>query len=102
MIDNQTKWIQENYVEVLNAVYRLVNCKQLKDYCLDSICEDPKSLFNSPNFLKLGKSILLELIKRDYLRMDEIKLWNYLIKWGIAQTTELRGKNTKNLSKVIS
>ncbi|CAI2168017.1 9313_t:CDS:2, partial [Funneliformis geosporum] len=48
-------------------------------------------------FPKLEKNILLGLIKQD-LQIDEIELWNYLIKWGIAQTSELEGKQISNLS----
>ncbi|PKB94265.1 hypothetical protein RhiirA5_507662 [Rhizophagus irregularis] len=31
--------------------------------------------------------------------MDEIELWNNLIKWGIAQNSELNGKNATNLNR---
>ena len=74
------------------------NYKQLQDYCLESICEDPEPFFNSSNFPTLEESILLGLLKREDLQIDEIELWNYLLKWGIAQTSELKGKDTTDLS----
>ncbi|GBB98061.1 hypothetical protein RclHR1_03130002 [Rhizophagus clarus] len=99
LIENQTEWLQDNFVKVLNTTYQLEGCKQLQDYCLESICEDPEPFFNSSLFPTLEKNILLELLKRDDLLIDEIELWNYLIKWGIVQTSELREKNSNDLSK---
>ena len=32
------------------------------------------------------------------MQIDEIELWNYLLKWGIAQTSELKEKDVTNLS----
>jgi len=61
-------------------VFQLESCKQFQDYCLESICKNLKPFFNSSNFLTLEESILLELLKREDLQIDEIKLWNYLLK----------------------
>ncbi|EXX68381.1 BTB/POZ protein [Rhizophagus irregularis DAOM 181602=DAOM 197198] len=99
LIENQPDWLQENFVKVLNTVFRFGNYKQLQVYCLESICEDSEPFFNSPEFPTLESSILLGLLKRDDLLIDEIELWNYLIKWGIAQASELEGKNTTNLNR---
>ncbi|GBB83321.1 hypothetical protein RclHR1_10050004 [Rhizophagus clarus] len=98
LIENQDEWLRNNFVKVLHTVYRLESCKNLQDYCLESICEDPEPFFNLSEFPTLETSIFLELIERETLLVDEIVLWNNLIKWGIAQTTELRGKNTTNLN----
>src|SRR5207244_541038 len=73
--------------------------KQLQDYCFESIYEYPEPFFNSPEFPTSEKSLLLRLIQRDDLIIEEIELWNYLIKWGIAQTSELKEKSITDLSK---
>jgi hypothetical protein len=99
LIENQSEWLQNNLVKVLHTVFQFESCKQLQDYCLESICEDPEPFFNSPKFSTLEKNILLGLLKRDDLSMDEIELWNNLIKWGIAQNFELNGKNVTNLNR---
>ncbi|CAB4410592.1 unnamed protein product [Rhizophagus irregularis] len=99
LIENQSDWLQNNFVKVLHTVFQFESCKELQDYCLESICEDPEPFFNSPKFPTLEKNILLGLLKRDDLTMDEIELWNNLIKWGIAQNSELNGKNATNLNR---
>ncbi|PKY15744.1 BTB-domain-containing protein [Rhizophagus irregularis] len=99
LIENQIEWLINNYVKVIHTIFKLESCKHLLDYCLESICNDPEPFFNSPEFLTLEKNILLELIKRDDLQIDEIESWNNIIKWGIAQTSELDNKNITDLDK---
>ncbi|CAB4399483.1 unnamed protein product [Rhizophagus irregularis] len=98
LIENQAEWLQDNLFNVLHTLFQFESCKQLQDYCLESICEDPEPFFNSPKFLTLEKNILLGLLDRDDMTMDEIELWNNLIRWGIAQNSELNGKNVTNLN----
>ena len=62
LIENQPDWLQDNFVKVLHTVFRFENYKQLQDYCLESICDDPVSFFNSANVSTLEKHILLEII----------------------------------------
>src|SRR5437764_4610243 len=59
LIENQTEWLQQNFVKVLHTVFQLENCKKLQDYCLESICENPEPFFHSPDFPTIEKSILL-------------------------------------------
>ncbi|GBB98676.1 hypothetical protein RclHR1_00330003 [Rhizophagus clarus] len=89
LIKKRTTWIQENFVLVLHTVSRLTSCKKLHDYCLESICEDPRPFFTSKNFPLLDKEILYGLLKRDDMLIDEVVVWECLIKWGIEQTPGL-------------
>ncbi|EXX61738.1 uncharacterized protein OCT59_006028 [Rhizophagus irregularis] len=93
LINNQTSWIQENFVLVLHTVFKLVSCKKLQDYCLESICTDPRPFITSKNFPSLDKDILYGLLKRDDMQIDEVSVWDSLIKWGIEQTPGLGNKN---------
>ncbi|RGB21572.1 hypothetical protein C1646_678432 [Rhizophagus diaphanus] len=99
LIENQTEWLKQNLSKAFHKVIPLESCKQLQEYCYESIYEYPEPFFNSPEFITLEKSILIELIKRDDLIIEEIELWNYLIKWGIAQTSELDDKSINDLNK---
>src|SRR6266498_2713138 len=99
LIEYQDEWLRNNFVKFLHTVFQLESYKKLQDYWLESICEYPEPFFNSPDFPTLKKTILLELIKRDDLLIEEIELWNCLIKWGLAQTSELKEKSITDLSK---
>jgi len=47
--------------------------------------QNPRLVFDSENFPTLDKGVLLPLLKRDDLQMEEIEIWKSVIKWGIAQ-----------------
>ncbi|GBC46090.2 hypothetical protein GLOIN_2v1478609 [Rhizophagus irregularis DAOM 181602=DAOM 197198] len=94
LIEKRTKWVQENFVLVLNTVFRLDNCKKLQDYCLESICENPLPFFSSKIFPSINKEILFNLLERDDLQIKEVIIWDYLIKWGIEQTFGLENENS--------
>ncbi len=60
---------------------------KLKEKALQLACKYPETIFGfSAGFLKLEESILIQLLERNELGMDEGKIWNYLISWGIANT----------------
>ncbi|GBC01081.1 hypothetical protein RclHR1_04060009 [Rhizophagus clarus] len=93
LIEKQSDWVKQNYVLVLHTVVNLPSCKNLHDYCIESICNDPKPLITSKDFPSLNKDILYGLLKRDDLRIEEIDAWDYLLKWGIEQTSDLGSEN---------
>ncbi|RIA83932.1 hypothetical protein C1645_742700 [Glomus cerebriforme] len=47
----------------------------------------------SKEFPSLDKDILYGLLKRDDLQIEEVVVWDCLIKWGIEQTSSLGSKN---------
>ncbi|RGB41538.1 hypothetical protein C1646_793778 [Rhizophagus diaphanus] len=93
MINYQLRWIQQNLVFVLHTVSKIPECKKLRDYCIKFIVEDPQIFITSKDFLSLDEDILFELLKRDDLQVEEIVIWDYLIKWVIEQTTGLGSEN---------
>ncbi|RIA93832.1 BTB/POZ protein [Glomus cerebriforme] len=93
-IEKQTTWIQDNFVLVLHTVFKIEKCKKLQDYCLESICSDPQPFITSTRFPSLDKDILYGLLKRDDFSVEEIDIWDCLIKWGIEQTPSLGKMNS--------
>ncbi|CAB4399526.1 unnamed protein product [Rhizophagus irregularis] len=89
LVKKQTTWVQENFVLVLHTVFKLASCKRLQNYCLESICADPRPFITSENFSSLDKDILYGLLERNDLQIEEIVVWDSLIKWGIEQTPGL-------------
>ncbi|GES81719.1 hypothetical protein GLOIN_2v1722020 [Rhizophagus clarus] len=91
LIEKQSIWIKQNFNYVFYTVFKLVNCKKMQDYCIECMSEDSQ-LFNEKNFSFLDKDNLYDLLKRENLQIEEIVIWEYLIKWGIEQTPGLRNK----------
>ena len=59
LIESQSTWVQQNFVYVLNAVFNLSSCKELRDYCLEFICEDPQPMITSKDFPSLDNRYVL-------------------------------------------
>ncbi|GBB92164.1 hypothetical protein RclHR1_19750002 [Rhizophagus clarus] len=94
LIKNHTTWIQGNFELVFHTVFKHTNFEILQDFCLDLICVNPQQFFTSENFPSLDKDILYHLLERDDLQIDEINVWDCLIKWGIEQTPGLGSVNS--------
>ncbi|CAG8538055.1 9613_t:CDS:2 [Ambispora leptoticha] len=63
--------------------------KRLNEYCLKTISEQPHIIFEASDFLSLEESVLVSMLKCDDLAMDEIEIWNSIIKWGKGNTLNL-------------
>ncbi|PKK69513.1 BTB-domain-containing protein [Rhizophagus irregularis] len=109
LIEKQTEWIHKNFVFVLNTVLKSPSCEKLRDYCLNSICKHPTQLFSSNSFPSINREILCCLLKSDDLQIEEIIIWDNLVKWGIEQTpglesdrAEWNNENYKALKKTLN
>ncbi|CAG8527197.1 4309_t:CDS:2 [Funneliformis mosseae] len=90
LINVKTEWLKVNFSTVLHVVFEREACKDLQDYCMDKICWNPKIIFDDAQVLKFEEYVLVSLLKHDNLQIEEIELWDYLIKWGIAQLGKQR------------
>ncbi|CAG8740191.1 23610_t:CDS:2, partial [Racocetra persica] len=66
----------------------------LYQIALELVCRNPKIIFESEDFLKMEEKVLIRLLKCDGLRLEEIEIWNYLIKWGIENTESILDDDT--------
>ena len=93
LINQQTIWVQQNFILILNTIFDLPNYEKLRDHCTKSIFADPVSFFSSQDFLSLDKEVLCFLLKQDN-SINEIIVWDCLVQWGINQIPELVDKNS--------
>src|SRR5688572_3540448 len=85
LIENQTEFLHQNPIGILETVYQHETFTDLWNFCLEKICDGPKILFNSDKFINLKAPLLELLLKRDDLNMGEIEIWESLLKWCFAQ-----------------
>ena len=71
--------------------------------CIDMICEAPKMLFDSDKFIISLKAPIMELLlQQDGLCLEEIVIWDKLMKWALAQHPTIPKDVTKwNSEEVI-
>jgi hypothetical protein len=51
--------------------------------------QSPEEIFNSLEFTLLSEKSLISHIERDDLQMEEIEVWEHVLKWGLAQNPTL-------------
>src|SRR6266511_2322029 len=73
----------------------LLEFDELWNFCLEKICQEPEMLFNSDKFISLKAPIVELFLKRDDLCLDEIIIWDSLIKWSLAQNPTISQDVTK-------
>ncbi|GES85051.1 BTB/POZ domain-containing protein [Rhizophagus clarus] len=84
-IKYQYEFLRQNPIEILEAIYPHEIFTGLWNYCLEEICSEPDILFNSDKFINLKEPLLELFLRRDDLSLDEIDVWNNLIKWCFSQ-----------------
>ncbi|RGB34771.1 hypothetical protein C1646_668262 [Rhizophagus diaphanus] len=95
IIENYQQFLQNDPVGILQIVYYNKSLVNLQEFCLETICSDPKVLFDSNKFINLPAPLLEIILKRDDLDLAEINVWESLIKWGLAQERTLDQDVTK-------
>ncbi|GBC08562.1 hypothetical protein RclHR1_08210007 [Rhizophagus clarus] len=89
LIKHQRDFLQKNPIEVLEVVYQVNQRDELFsdlwNHCLEEICTKSDILFKPDEFANLNASLVELLLKRDDLYLDEIDIWESLIKWCLAQ-----------------
>ncbi|GES84979.1 hypothetical protein GLOIN_2v1782543 [Rhizophagus clarus] len=80
---------QQCSVEILETIYQHESFTELWNFCLKKICEEPEILFNSNRFINLSERLLEFILKQDDLNLDEILIWDGLIKWCLAQHLDI-------------
>ncbi|GBC10279.1 hypothetical protein RclHR1_00950016 [Rhizophagus clarus] len=85
LIKHRIEFLHQNPIGILETIYQHETLTDLLNFCLEKICEEPKILFNSDKFINLKAPLLELLLKRDDLNMDEIEIWEKILKWCFTQ-----------------
>jgi hypothetical protein len=94
LIQNKSRWIDDNLIDILNITTSRTVLSTLKNYCLEEIILLNPSVFESETFLNMNENSLVALLERDDLAMNESELWDYVLKWGIKNTPSLSYNNS--------
>ncbi|GBC05949.1 hypothetical protein RclHR1_06520005 [Rhizophagus clarus] len=90
IITYERDWVQENLANIFTTASQYESFTRLwKYFCGEILAQQPNTLFNSSYFLSLAKSTLLEFIGRDDLDIEEVEIWENLIKWACDQIPKI-------------
>ncbi|RIB23408.1 hypothetical protein C2G38_2171349 [Gigaspora rosea] len=96
---NGRNYLRKFPIKLLHFINRHEVFNELKKGSLKIICENPKLLFNSNEFLSLEKDVLILILKCDDLDMKESEIWKQLIKWGVVKHPTFQSDVKKFTSK---
>ncbi|RHZ76507.1 hypothetical protein Glove_196g32 [Diversispora epigaea] len=89
LIETKSSWLKSHFSLVYRSIFSGNNFKDLEKFCNDIVVKYPNLIFEAEDFASIQESALISLLKRDDLQLEEIKVWEYIIKWGIAQNSTL-------------
>ncbi|RHZ83881.1 hypothetical protein Glove_87g191 [Diversispora epigaea] len=89
LIKSKASWLKTHFSFVYHSIFDSNEFKDLKKFYNDIIVKYPNLIFDSKDFTSLQETALISILERDDLKVEEIKIWDYVIKWGIAQNPTL-------------
>ncbi|RHZ81905.1 hypothetical protein Glove_117g82 [Diversispora epigaea] len=89
LIETKASWLRTHFSMVYDTIFDRKKFDDLQNFCNDIIAKHPGLIFERSDFNSLPESALVSLLMRDNLQMKEVKIWDYVIKWGISQNSTL-------------
>ncbi|PKC64944.1 hypothetical protein RhiirA1_536711 [Rhizophagus irregularis] len=89
LIENKENWIEQNFNLVYQTSFENDSFLDLQKFCTELISKQPEKIFNSPDFTSISEKILISLIQLDDRKINEVQIWENVLKWGIAQNPGL-------------
>src|SRR5919206_1518314 len=89
LVHNKAIWMEQNFELIYQTSFENDSFLELQKYCTDLRSKGPDKIFNSLNFSSIPEKLLVSLIQNDNLQMNEIQVWEYVLKWGLAQNPKL-------------
>ncbi|CAG8522423.1 10575_t:CDS:2 [Acaulospora colombiana] len=87
MTEDLVCWLLQNILYVFEFVLKCNDFNILREFLLGIICRDPAIVFGpDKKYFHFDESFMAQILERDDLELDEIKIWEHLIEWGIART----------------
>jgi len=87
LIEQHSDNLKENFASLHQIVFEHDSFTKLHDFCAKFTVAQPEAIFKSKDFHSLKESLLLSILKRDDLAMEEVEIFEHVIEWGIAQTS---------------
>ncbi|PKK66717.1 BTB-domain-containing protein [Rhizophagus irregularis] len=98
LIKTKANWMEQNFNLIYQTCFENDSFLELQNFCTNLTSEEPDKIFKSLNFASIPEKLLITIIQSDNLQMEEIQVWNHVLKWGLAQNPEL-SSDPANFSK---
>ncbi|GBB83235.1 hypothetical protein RclHR1_00100039 [Rhizophagus clarus] len=89
LIERRSVWLEQHFELTHRISFQSDNLLKMQQFCTNLMAKTPEKIFDSFDFTSLLEKSLIKLIERDDLQMKEIKVWEHVLKWGLAQNPTL-------------
>ncbi|RHZ72456.1 hypothetical protein Glove_242g112 [Diversispora epigaea] len=89
LVETKGSWLKTHFSFIYYSIFSKNNFEKLGKFCNDIVSKYPNLIFDTDDFTSLQEPALVSLLERNDLQMKEVKIWDYVIKWGIAQNPTL-------------
>ncbi|EXX62527.1 uncharacterized protein OCT59_025433 [Rhizophagus irregularis] len=88
-VENKSEWMEQHFELIHRTSFQSNSLLELQQFCTKFMANSPEKIFKSLDFTSLPEKSLVQLIKRDDLQMEEVDVWEHVLKWGLAQNPTL-------------
>uniref|UniRef100_U9UKE2 TLDc domain-containing protein n=1 Tax=Rhizophagus irregularis (strain DAOM 181602 / DAOM 197198 / MUCL 43194) TaxID=747089 RepID=U9UKE2_RHIID len=81
--------MEQNFNLIYQTSFENNSFLDLQKFCTELISKQPEKIFNSSDFTSIPEKALISLIQHDKVKMREVQVWEYVLKWGIAKNPGL-------------
>ncbi|CAG8496990.1 6575_t:CDS:2 [Paraglomus occultum] len=102
VVRKHCQWLKDR-LNILPEMFKYSGWVYIQAFYINHISQNPEKFFGSQNFTSMDVKIIESVINSNELAMDEINVWDNLIKWGEKQPGGLDGvkKTLESLTPLI-
>jgi hypothetical protein len=89
LIKNKAEWMEQHFGLTYQTSFQSNSLFELQRFCIERMTKFPQRIFKSFDFTSLSEKSLVLLINSDDLQMKEARIWENVLKWGLAQNPTL-------------
>ncbi|CAG8763246.1 22035_t:CDS:2, partial [Gigaspora rosea] len=67
------EFMKQDAISIMQIIFQQDACRLFQENCLHYICTYPETLFEHQNFIQIDQSLLIQILKCDYL--EDMKTW---------------------------
>ncbi|CAG8725838.1 8863_t:CDS:2, partial [Racocetra fulgida] len=90
IIEQHGNWLNEHFAHIYHVSNKYDTFEQLRAFCAHTVKNSPEVVFLAADFTSLPEKLLREILIRDDIKIDEVELWNYLLKWGLDKNPSMK------------
>ncbi|GBC45454.2 BTB/POZ protein [Rhizophagus irregularis DAOM 181602=DAOM 197198] len=89
LIETKANWMEQNFDLICKTSFENDYLLELRKFCTDLTSKEPDKIFKSLNFSSISEKLLVSLIQSDNLKMNQIQVWEGVLRWGLSQNPGL-------------